>query len=120
MRGAFLAAIMVRNGASWIADALPIVSHHFAEIAANASTSQAAPFWTLISAKNAAFTDPFQPPPVRAGYYPKFGGLIAAIIFQKGASWDVDGLSATPAKSWKNHGRCVENTGDPILRSNRG
>ena len=31
------------------------------------------------------------PPP--AGYYPKFGGSIAAISIRKGVAWDVDGLS---------------------------
>ena len=58
------------------------------------------------------------PPP--AGYYPKFGGLLASIRFQKGVAWDVDGLSTISAKSWKNHGRPVDIPIGPILNTNRG
>ena len=32
--------------------------------------------------------------PPSAGYYPKFGGLLAAISFQKGTAWYFDGLPA--------------------------
>ena len=58
------------------------------------------------------------PPP--AGYYPKFGGPVAAISFQKGVAWDVDGLPTISAKSWENHGQRVDIPGDPILKSNLG
>ena len=33
-----------------------------------------------------------------AVYYPKFGAPLAAIISQKGAAWDVDGLSTISAE----------------------
>ena len=32
------------------------------------------------------------------GYFPKFGGFVAAVSYRKGAAWDVDGLSATSVK----------------------
>ena len=60
----------------------------------NVSTIQAAPFRTLIAAKDARFPAPFRPPPPSAAYYPKFGGSLASIIPPKGAAWDVDELPA--------------------------
>ena len=35
-----------------------------------------------------------------AGYYPKFGGFLAAIISQKGVAEDVDELSTISVKFW--------------------
>ena len=67
-------------------------------IMGNVPAIQAAPFWTLISANDAQFPDPFQPPPPATAYYPKFPGAVAAARSRKWATCDVVGLSEISAE----------------------
>ena len=50
--GGFLAAISSEKGAAWDVDGLPMISAKSWEIMGCVSTSQEAPFWKLIAAKD--------------------------------------------------------------------
>ena len=58
--------------------------------------------------------------PLWAGYYPKFGGCLSAIISQKWTACDVDGFPTISAEYWGNSGQTFDAPCGTVLHSNRG
>ena len=86
----------------------------------NQSSSEDAPFRTVIAAKDSHFWYHFSPPPDALNFTRNLGNHQSGLAKKNGAICGTHGLVAVFLKFWENHGQPLIFRGCPIPNPNRG